>query len=89
MAAMPVMPVVRALAKSFAVWLVLGLERLQATAHWVSRHTGIPVIVVSAIAIVLLCRVARLAKRSVRFAFQVCLVLGVLALLGALGILRF
>ncbi len=54
--------------------------------HWVSAHTGVPAIVVAAVLIVVLYRVA---KRSLRFVAQVSVVLLLLAVLAHLGILRF
>ncbi len=53
---------------------------------WASHHTGIPAIVVAAVVIVVLYRIA---KRSVRFALEVSIVLAALALLTKLGVLRF
>jgi hypothetical protein len=53
---------------------------------WASRHSGIPAIVICAVAIVV---GWRLAKKSARFVAQVSVVLLVLAVLAKLGILRF
>jgi hypothetical protein len=53
---------------------------------WASRHSGIPAIVICAIALVVVWRIAR---RSARFVAHVSVVLFVLLVLARLGILRF
>ena len=54
--------------------------------HWVTAHTGAPAILVAALLIVLL---YRLAKWSARFVVQVALVLTALVILTKLDVLRF
>jgi hypothetical protein len=54
--------------------------------EWASAHTGVPAIVVAAVLLVVL---YRLAKRSLRFVAEVSLVLAVLLVLARLGFLRF
>lgn len=61
------------------LWAKRGLE-------WASAHTGVPAIVVAAILVVVL---YRLAKRSLRFVAEVSLVLAVLLVLARMGFLRF
>jgi hypothetical protein len=53
---------------------------------WVSRHTGIPAVVLAAVAIVL---GWRLWRRSARFAVEVGVVLVVLLALTKVGLLKF
>jgi hypothetical protein len=60
-------------------WVRAGLA-------WASRHSGVPAILICAVAIVV---GWRLAKESARFVAQVSVVLLVLAVLAKLGILRF
>ena len=54
--------------------------------QWVSAHTGVPAIIVTAILVVVLYRIA---KKSLRFVAQVSVVLALLALLAHYGLLRF
>jgi hypothetical protein len=54
--------------------------------QWISAHTGAPAILVAAVLVVVL---YRLAKKSLRFVAQVSLVLALLALLAHYGLLRF
>jgi hypothetical protein len=66
---------------AFTRWLVVKHGLM-----WVSRHTGIPAVVLAAIAIVL---GWRLWRRSARFALEVGVVLAVLLLLSKIGLLKF
>lgn len=61
-------------------------QTASALLRWLSAHTGVPAIVVAAILIVVS---YRLAKRSMRFAAEVSVVLALLAALTKLGFLRF
>ena len=53
---------------------------------WGSRHTGLPVVVVAAIALVVS---FRLARQAVRLAFQVAIVAALLAVATRLGWIRW
>jgi hypothetical protein len=64
---------------AYGAWVRQGLS-------WLSRHTGIPAIVIAAILVVVAYRVA---KRSLKFVLQVSVVLIALATLAHLGLLRF
>jgi hypothetical protein len=69
--------------------LSLAWHRVLAAKHallWVSHHTGVPALLVLAIAIV---AAWRLGRRSIRFALEVGVVLLVLVFLTGLGILKF
>jgi hypothetical protein len=64
-------------------------QRLLAVQHalvWVSRHTGVPTVLVLAIAIV---AAWRLGRRAGRFAFEVGVVVVVLLVLTKIGVLKF
>lgn len=63
-------------------WLPAGLEGVRAGLRWASHHTGMPLIVVSAVALVISWR---LFGRAVRFAFEVALAVGLLAVATKLG----
>jgi hypothetical protein len=54
--------------------------------YWASSHTGLPVVLVAAIALVLSWR---MFKRSLRFAVEVALVSAVLLVATELGLLRW
>ena len=64
-----------------ARWLVV-----KHAVMWVSRHTGVPAVVVAAIAIVL---GWRLWRRSARFVLEVGVVLALLLFLTKIGLLKF
>ncbi len=55
-------------------------------AAWAEEHTGVPAIVVAAVALLVGFRVF---KRSLRFALEVAVVVGLLGLVSALGWVRF
>jgi hypothetical protein len=54
--------------------------------HWASAHTGLPVVVVAAIALVLSWR---LAKRTARLVVEVAVALAVLLIATKLGLIRW
>jgi hypothetical protein len=71
------------------IQLILGSFRwawARRALEWVSGHTGVPAILLAAVLVVVLYRVA---KRSLRFVAQVSVVLVVLALMAHYGFLRF
>jgi len=70
-----------ALHLAHARWLVIKHFLM-----WVSRHTGVPVVVLAAIAIVL---GWRLWRRSARFVVEVGVVLALLLFLSKIGLLKF
>lgn len=63
-------------------WLSAGVAGLRLGLRWASHHTGLPLILVAAIALVLSWR---LFKRSVGFAVEVAFALGLLAAATRLG----
>jgi hypothetical protein len=69
-------------------WLYLGAYArcAKVVLSWASRHSGIPAVLLAAVSLVLLFRIA---KQSARFFAQVSVVLVLLMVLVRLGWLRF
>ena len=63
-------------------WMPAGITGVRCGLRWASHHTGLPLILVAAVALVLSWR---LFKRTVRFAVEVALALGLLAAATRLG----
>lgn len=82
--------VVRWLTHSFAPQRLLHgsgpFEIVKGWLRWVSHHTGLPVVVVAAIAVVVSWR---LFRRTARFAIQVALTLAALIAATRLGLIRW
>jgi hypothetical protein len=64
----------------------LGFGHARQWLHWIAHHTGAPVVVVAAVALVASWRIA---KRALRFAVEVAVVLALLVVATRLGWIRF
>ncbi|MGO9835590.1 MAG: hypothetical protein ACLP1X_15390 [Polyangiaceae bacterium] len=63
-------------------WLPAGLGGVRAGLRWASHHTGLPLILLAAIALVVSWR---LVKRGARFGVEIAVALGLLAAATRLG----
>lgn len=63
-------------------WMPAGIAGVRCGLRWASHHTGLPLILVAAVALVLSWR---LFRRSARFAVEVAFALGLLAAATRLG----
>jgi hypothetical protein len=67
---------------TLAAWVPLVGTSVRASLRWAAHHTGLPVILVAAIALVVSWRIFR---RATRFAFEVAVVLALLACATRIG----